>query len=78
LFRSPAFLSALAALVAVACAPLPAEQSLPAASLGTPPALLPLDQLLAQAGIAPRATEAGANALDARAADLRRRTGATN
>lgn len=79
LSRSPAPFPCLAAalcLIAAGCAPLPGEATLPpAASLGTPPALLPLDQLLAQAAVTPRATPATAAALEARAAALRARTG---
>ncbi|WP_395542187.1 hypothetical protein [Neotabrizicola sp. sgz301269] len=73
-------LSPLAALLLslAACAPLPGATALPAATLGTPPVLLPLDQLLARANLPPRATETSAAALDGRAADLRRRTGAIN
>ncbi|MES2667389.1 MAG: hypothetical protein V4712_14925 [Pseudomonadota bacterium] len=56
-----------------ACATFPELDRLPDAPTADLPRLLPLDQLLAQANAAPRATEAAAEGLAGRAARLRNR-----
>ena len=68
----PRILPILLALVLAGCAPLPEFAPFPETADAPPPGLMPMDQLLAQAGTAPRA-EAASQSLSARAARLRAR-----
>lgn len=71
--QSPScILPILLALTLAGCAPLPDFAAFPETAAAAPPSLMPMDQLLAQAGSAPRA-EAAAQSLSARAARLRAR-----
>lgn len=76
--RFPAAAALCAALAAAlaGCATFPEVDAVPpAASQLGPPVLLPIDPLLAQAAVPPRATQATADALAARADALRTRVG---
>lgn len=67
----PLVLAAVVALV-TACAQIPAVDAFPPSAAAPPPALLPIDDLLAQAAGSPKAS-ARAEGLAARAARLRAR-----